>query len=299
MLANSYERKLRADLSVLHFFWIRLVRLYPLYIAGITIGCAAGWLAGVDAIHTLLYICPALLFLPSPVPGAGPYPLDGPTWSLFFELVANYVYARLLRLLTARVIIFVLLGCALALAVAIYLSADRTIDVGWSKRSFIGGFPRVGFSFFAGVIMGRYYMAKRSAISLNSWYGPYVPWALLVAIGLILTATPSSRLQPFFDFAAVTLMFPAVVFTGLWFQPGEIGQRFFKFLGTVSYAIYVLHLPLAKLINGILMARGGIAVAHCAPWSGAVSLAGLASIGWGLDRAYDRPIRRVLSRLYD
>jgi peptidoglycan/LPS O-acetylase OafA/YrhL len=297
VLRNSYESRLRRDLSVRRFCVIRLVRLYPLYLAGSVIGCLALAREGTDAIHLVFYAALGLLFLPSPLPGSALYPFDGPAWSLFFELAVNFVYARFLSLLNTRVISLVMAVSALALVLAIVLSPDHSLDVGWTRLSFIGGFPRVAFSFFAGVLMARYYLSHQRHIALPGWVALCAPWIPLALTALVLTAAPPPVLQPYFDFAAITMIFPAAVFVGLWFQPGRIGQSVDKFLGVISYAIYVLHRPLAGFFHALMTARVRTFVDHHAPWPGIAFLAVLILICWGLDYAYDQPVRRWLLRL--
>ena len=98
-------------LSPLAFMKARLIRLYPMYLLGLAIGLAlsgarrparlAAGAAGRSSASSPLF---GLAFLPAPphveLGLAGHlYPLNAPAWSLFFELVANLVYALVARFL--------------------------------------------------------------------------------------------------------------------------------------------------------------------------------------------------------
>jgi len=85
------------------------------------------------------------------------FPLDFTFWSLFFELVANLVYAALAPRLSNR-----LLGIIVAIGflglVASGLVAG-SLSNGTLRATFLGGLARVTFGFFAGVRLFRLWLA--------------------------------------------------------------------------------------------------------------------------------------------
>lgn len=103
VISNAYESRLKAGLSFVEFVWLRVVRLYPLYLIGLSFAVAATILSqGGASIHYLSRLLIfALLFLPYPRDESDSvgsiFPLNVPAWSLFFELTANFIYAAIVR----------------------------------------------------------------------------------------------------------------------------------------------------------------------------------------------------------
>ena len=102
----------RPSLSLGSFFKRRLIRLHPMLVMGAFIGLVAFLIQGGvkwDGTETsfkwiMLAFVLTLFFIPA-YPGAAydirgngeMFPLNGPSWSLFFEYIGNIVYAILLR----------------------------------------------------------------------------------------------------------------------------------------------------------------------------------------------------------
>ena len=87
----------------------RLIRLHPMVVLGAVLGVIAFCIQGCekwDGTHvSISMVMLALLinlFLIPAVPGSGPeirgngemFPLNGPSWSLFFEYIGNILYAK-------------------------------------------------------------------------------------------------------------------------------------------------------------------------------------------------------------
>jgi peptidoglycan/LPS O-acetylase OafA/YrhL len=154
----------------------------------------------------------------------------------------------------------------------------------------------VFYSFFAGVLIYRRYAGRRPpptprAATLQSG-------AIILAIGAILIAKPPAAFQPFYDFAAVTVVLPALVYAALWVQPVGAWGRTCRFLGAISYAVYALHAPLGDLVQGIMQACLPAPMASYAPWSGIVFLLVLIPVCWASHTVYDAPVRRRLLALW-
>lgn len=161
IVAHAYEGKIRSEaMSFGEFVRVRLIRLYPtvaisfLLAAGVAMTGAAseGW-EGVGRLLGDLGL--SLLLIPRFIDGAGPskllFPLNVVIWSLFFELVANIVWAAGVRWLTSFRIVLLLVASGLVFAVLIGL--DGSADFGSSAGGgFWAGFFRVGYSFTAGLL---------------------------------------------------------------------------------------------------------------------------------------------------
>jgi peptidoglycan/LPS O-acetylase OafA/YrhL len=171
----------------------------------------------------------------------------------------------------------------------VHTAKSHSLNIGFWIRSFPFGFFRVGYSFFAGVLLFRFYSSlKRSRnITLSN---TLLAWAVLGITAAVLTADPSPAVQPYYDVVSVIITFPAIVFLGLLFQPSGISARVFRFLGLISYAVYTLHAPLAGALGGIF----GDRILHAAPLSGVAFLIFLVPFCWLADKLFDFPLRRWL-----
>jgi len=294
VLAHVYAERLKQGMSLFSFMRVRLVRLYPLYLAAVLISFAMsllvaikGWEPyGVWQVFTSLAF--ALLLIPCP-PGLSlwpnaPFPLVGPSWSLFFELVINVVFAAVGRFLTsARCLVFVGAGAA-----ALIMATFAGIDIGghaWSN--FLGGLLRVTFGFFAGVWL--YRLRER-------WTAPALPvWA---AFGLLLAAmsmpTPHA-LRPYWDLVAILFIFPPLVAMSANSRVKGSLLDFCAFVGLVSYGVYVLHVPLFAWVR---LALQSVGIYEQIPGAAMVALMAVVAVTvtWVLHMVYDVPVRRFLSR---
>ncbi len=126
VIAHSYDDRWR-KMTVAGFFKRRLIRLHPMIIVGMTIGAIAFYfsesglfpnVAGTPVWKLLLVTLVGYTLLPVPVSmdirgWMEMHPLNGPAWTLFFEYIANILYALLLRRLSNPVL-FILVFTATA-----------------------------------------------------------------------------------------------------------------------------------------------------------------------------------------
>jgi peptidoglycan/LPS O-acetylase OafA/YrhL len=297
VLANAYEQRLKAGQFAKTFAWIRLVRLYPLYALGLAISVLALALgADPEKARWLSWSLPlAILLLPNLLPftGTSTFPLNGPSWSLFMELWVNIFYGRFISALSSRNLILIMGFSAAGLAAGEYLSQRHNLDFGWTQKSFVFAFFRVGYSYFAGVLIYRVFAANRVAGRAVANRSP-AAWVLLSAMAALLMCSPSPALQPYFDFLCVTVFFPAIVYAALSFQPDGRTRAIFTFLGAISYPAYAIHAPLAALTETLLGKFAGISVQDYAPYAGIAFVAALLPLCWVLN-GYDVRIRAALN----
>ena len=122
VLEHAYGRRFREGMSVGTFMLARLQRLYPLYALAFILALpflfaqlVNGALGPAQAV--IEFLCGALM-LPTPNfahPQADLYPLNFAAWSLFFELLANLLFAAFGRRLHTKSLIWLVGGCAVAL----------------------------------------------------------------------------------------------------------------------------------------------------------------------------------------
>lgn len=298
VLAHVYGERLGAGMSMRDFMRVRLIRLYPLYFAGIVLGGALallyaikGWGEGTLA-HVAASFAFALPMLPAPPalsiwPDA-PFPLDGPAWSLFFELFVNAVFVAVFLWLTPRRTLLIAVAAGLLLIPSVFLLTTR-LDAGFAWSNFIGGFPHVTYAFFAGVFI--YQMRAR-------WRLPVLPaWAAFAGL-IAIFAVPAPAYgftRSLYDLAAAFILCPALVALSADSKISGRALCISAFLGAMSYGVYILHVPIwgwlrvaldALAPDGVLPGVVNVAL------TAALAIAATAF----LTRVYDVPVRRMLSR---
>jgi peptidoglycan/LPS O-acetylase OafA/YrhL len=296
VLANAYGERLKARAMGLKAFTLtRLIRLYPLYLLGFAPGVAVALLNMAHDPHSwwtppklALAIGTGLLMIPLfPGLGANGTSLNGPTWTLVPEIVANLAWARTIRWARA-----VLLPAALLICGAGVVLADQrwgTLDVGFGPDQLWGGLARAGYSFFVGVIVYRLVDGRRIDSRI-------VPWLLVAALTLVLAWRPRKDDMPLFELSAVLLGFPVLVGLAALFEPGPRVARLFSTVGRASWGVYILHEPTARLLEETVMRRWRPAPGLEAALTGGALLVVLSALAWALDRWFEAPVRKILSR---
>jgi peptidoglycan/LPS O-acetylase OafA/YrhL len=181
-----------------------------------------------------------LFWVPSPFNReALTFPLDGPAWSLSFEILANFLFALFHSHLTNRfLILLALLSGSVVVAAVVILGA---VNFGWSWSTLLLGLARVMFSFPVGVLLWRY----RARIPQS--LGRIPPWLLLAALGMVLVL-PETRIS---DTMFLLVGAPLLVASGFRVS-GSQHAGAFRFLGETSYPLYALHGPTILLVQGVV-----------------------------------------------
>ena len=249
ILAHAYTEKLRDGLGAAAFLRARIVRLYPLYIAGsltaVILATASYTFRHDGSLWTfeqpLVSFPFALFMLPSPASDIL-FPLDPPAWSLLLELVVNAAFAvRWLRTMPALIVVVGLAGVALMVAA----ETCGGLDVGWKKGDAAWGLARVLFSFPFGVILYRVHLHIKISNAFS-----IVP---VLALIVLLYAAPAGDSRIVFDLGVVFAAAPVLVLTGAISRPTNTWLiRSYLFLGVISYPLYVLHYPSLSSALGMI-----------------------------------------------
>jgi peptidoglycan/LPS O-acetylase OafA/YrhL len=290
VIAHAYGSRLEAGLTWRQFMRDRVIRLYPVYLLGVIIGFFSALVAlalgggTLSSLHgVLVALATGLMFLPSPTMNEAPglFPLNGPGWSLFFELIINGIYALLLPWFTTRRLI-VLVACMALLPIGAALWFGN-LDLGSAWPSFVGGFARVSFSFFAGVLLHRLHRRGFSASRLALLF----PCLLTVLLAVDLTGP----WRVLFDLGCVLLVFPALIIVSSRIEPGKRLVPACTWLGAVSFPIYALHFPLQELMRRVVRFTG-VDPSDLAPWAGFVVVPVMMVACYMIVRMYDQPLQR-------
>ena len=271
-----YDRWGEGKMTTWGFFKRRLTRLHPMLIAGTVIGvllfyfgdCGMFGLVGQTTWYRLLLMALiGCLMIPvkagMDVRGwAETYPLNGPQWSLMLEYIANIVYAFILRRLPKAALIIL---CAIAgfftidLGLGLNVLGDLpsiTLPDGTVKTmyhgNFIGGWGIEGWQFHVALVrlsfpflMG--YLLSKATRHIKVKGGFW--WCSLLIVFVLSLPQFGGRENPIYNgiYETVIIMalFPVIVSMGAGSAiKGAKSQKICKFLGEISYPIYITHYPL-------------------------------------------------------
>ncbi|HEX3023866.1 MAG TPA: acyltransferase [Chitinophagaceae bacterium] len=241
-------------MSLKGFFKRRLIRLHPMIIAGMVIGAVLFYFQDSAAYNkisevpvwkliTVMLIGFTLLPVPPSLEIRGwseMHPLDGPAWSLFFEYIANILYALFIRKFSntlLSVLVFIAGAALIHLAVT---SPNGDVIGGWSVEpaQLRIGFTRLLYPFFAGLLLSR--VAKPSKIK-NAFL-----WCSLLLILVLAMPRVGGKehlwMNGLYDSLCIVFIFPVIVFIGASGGiTGKTSSSLNKFLGDISYPLYITH----------------------------------------------------------
>jgi peptidoglycan/LPS O-acetylase OafA/YrhL len=239
VIAHAYDGKFASGMTRREFFLARIRRLYPIYLIGLVLGLISILFTNE---HGLSFREAAISFTTSffglPSPPMGPYralfPLNGPYWSLFFEFwVANLISGLFWKSLRGALLGTIIFASA---AILIFSAVHfKTVDLGWDWSSFAGGFPRVCFSFFAGVALSRFHKIRPPNVNVPS---VLCLLTFIVFMGLRYHGV----LTPIYELFVLMLFFPLLIYFGA--EASERRPAMGLAIGDASYALYAIHRPL-------------------------------------------------------
>lgn len=238
VIGYAYDDRI-AKMGVLEFFKSRIIRLHPLVIAGTVLGLLAFLFdpfAGSPVAYSagkiaLIFLCSALL-IPLPVMadrGFNLFGLNAPSWSLFWEYIANIVYALVLYKISRRYLWVLVIISAGALCAVAYRSGN--LLGGWSGPTFWDGGARISYSFLAGLLI------YRSNWIIKNKLG-FIGLAVLLFLAFVM---PFYKWNWLTEPLVVLFYFPLLIAlgAGATLTPGL--QKLCVFSGKISYPLYMTH----------------------------------------------------------
>lgn len=298
VVCAAYGQRLDHGLSWGRFMTIRMIRLWPMLVIGAVLGGLV-WTVNRFSESTPLAamgeggfvtISAALLLPAGLLLGLQAYPVVNPIWSLFFEIVANALYALRQRLFRAMWVPGAIL-CALVLAVTgCFYGSIATFGFN-DPAAFLLGLPRVIVPFSLGVFLYRKKIHLHFA-SVPAWLPP------LVLMGTFMVCIPDA--QPFvpdqwpFDLAATLIIFPAIVAAAAGCRMGR-GTQLASIAGELSYPAYLVHQP---ILRGMHAASRLLHLAVPVWIMTALAIAVTIAVSWLLLQFIDKPARRALDRRF-
>lgn len=291
VIGYAYDDRI-AKMGILEFFKSRIIRLHPLVIAGSVLGLLAFLFdpfGGHPELYStgkiiLTFLCSVLL-IPLPViadRGFNLFSFNAPSWSLFWEYIANIVYALVLYRIGRSCLLVLTILSALAICVVSYHSGN--LLGGWSGPTFWDGSARISYSFLAGLLI------YRSNWIIKNKLG-FIGISLLLLLAFIV---PFSKWNWLSEPLIVLFYFPLLVALGAGATLPTGLKNSCMFLGQISYPLYMTHYAVLWMFgNYYISHKPGIMQLALVIITGVIALVGAAYI---VMVVYDKPLRKYLSR---
>ncbi|MEG1573848.1 MAG: acyltransferase [Bacteroidales bacterium] len=286
----------------------RIIRLHPMVVMGAIIGAIMFYFQGcsvwdvskvtIMALFAATFINALLIpaTIGTEVRGLGEmYPLNGPSWSLFFEYIGNLLYALFIRRLSTKVLALLVFVAGCGLAVFAIFGPYGDICAGFSLTviEFTAGFLRVLFSFSAGLLLIRIF--KPANVKGAFWICGLSIVALLSVprIG----GAEHLWMNGLYDTICFAVFFPLLVFLGASGKTTDkYTRRICNFLGNISYPLYMVHYPFIYLYYAWVK-NDKLTFYESLPGAVAV-VVGSVILAYICLKWYDMPVRRYLTNRF-
>jgi peptidoglycan/LPS O-acetylase OafA/YrhL len=287
VIGYAYDDRI-ANMGILEFLKSRLIRLHPLVIAGSVLGLLAFLydpFGGHPELYStgkiiLAFVCSVLL-IPLPLiedRGFNLFSFNAPSWSLFWEYVANMVYVFVLYKIKRGLLLFLTLFSGLAICWVAYRSGN--LLGGWSGPTFWDGSARISYSFLAGLFI------YRSNWIIKNKLG-FLGLSLLLILSFFM---PSSKWNWLAEPLVVLLYFPLLISLGAGAALTSGLQKLCAFSGNISYPLYMTHYAALWMFGNYYTShKPGTAQLAFIIVAGIILLIGAAYLVMVL---YDTPVRK-------
>ncbi len=311
VIAYAYDERWNRTLTLKSFFKRRLIRLHPMVVMGTVLGFITYLIQGsvqwsgehIAFSKVMLSLLCSMLFIPA-YPGAGyevrgngeMFPLNGPGWSLFFEYIGNILYALFIRRLSNKGlgVLVLLLGVAWSTFALTDASGYQSIGVGWTLdvTNFFGGLLRMLFPFTMGMFLMRNF--REIPVRGAFWICSLV--LLLLFIVPFVEGNEPVLWNGSYEMFCVILVFPVLILLGASGKTTDKRSTMIcKFLGDLSYPLYIVHYPFMYLFYAWLIKNQLFTFSET--WYVAIPV-----VCWNIVLAYvclklyDEPLRRWLAK---
>lgn len=238
VIGYAYDDRI-AKMGLRNFFVSRIIRLHPLVIAGSILGLLA-FLFDPFGGHLELYstgkiiltfIC-SIFLIPLPIiadRGFNLFSFNAPAWSLFWEYMANIVYAFVLYRIGRSYLLILTILSAAAICYVGYSTGN--LLGGWSGPTFWDGCARISYSFLAGLLIYRSNWIIKNKLGFGGL-------SLLLLLAFVM---PFSEWNWISEPLVILFYFPLLVALGA----GSVLKAGLKkacvFSGQISYPLYMTH----------------------------------------------------------
>lgn len=289
VIAYAYDNRIET-LGLKTFFKLRFIRLHPLVVLGSVLGLLGFFLdpfsneaAQIGSGMIALLFLGSLFLIPLPFMADRAFNLFGfnaPAWSLFWEYVANILYALILHKLSKTILLLLTMFAAAGICIILFRTGN--LLGGWSKDNFWDGSIRVAYSFLAGMLVYRSNWIIKNNLGFTG-----LTFMLLLAFLM-----PFGKWNWLTESFAVIIYFPLIVSLGAGTKLREKVKKLCMLSGSVSYPLYMTHYAFVWIFGHYYLTQKPSSTELAT-----VVLCGtllLIAVGYLAMKFYDTPVRKYL-----
>ena len=279
-------------------------------IMGSIVGAALFWfqdapcypaMEGVSAGAVLLVMLLGCTLLPLPLKWdvrgwMEMHPLNGPAWSLYYEYIGNILYALFIRKFS-KTALTVLVAIAACFTVHRCLTAPAgDIVGGWAlnwEQQYVG-LVRLMYPFFGGLLLSRLGWLIRTRKNAFGWCSVMI---IAVLSAPRIGGEDGYWMNGLYEAFCIICIFPVIVSMGAGGRiTGKRSAAVCKFLGDISYPVYITHYPLVYIYTAWAFNRQAT-LAEGLPYM-LLTFVGAFALAYACLKCYDLPVRKWLTERF-
>ena len=315
-------------MTLVDFFKRRLIRLHPMLLFGMFFGLLMFYFGAGSNLPTIMQshwptilvsFVFAILLIPVPkmfdVRGWGEVnSFNGNSWTLGYEYLANILYALFIRhlgktMLTFLVIFFAMLTIGMGLGFDFFGIMNTRPDYqpigtfigGWDMNpdQLLLGWTRLLYPFFAGLLLSRIMANSKSSQDSDSLLNRHGFLIASVCLSVILLIPYiGSQDQPLYngvyEIICILIAFPVIVYMGAKGTVSGKSHSFCKWLGDISYPLYITHSPIIFTLCIGWKANNPEATPDQIVFVCCCSIILSLMVAWASLKLWDEPVRKWL-----
>ena len=315
-------------MTLADFFKRRLIRLHPMLLFGMFFGLLMFYFGAGSNLPTIMQshwptilvsFVFAILLIPVPkmfdVRGWGEVnSFNGNSWTLGYEYLANILYALFIRhlsktMLTFLVIFFAMLTIGMGLGFDFFGIMNTRPDYqpigtfigGWDMNpdQLLLGWTRLLYPFFAGLLLSRIMANSKSSQDSDSLLNRHGFLIASVCLSVILLIPYiGSQDQPLYngvyEIICILIAFPVIVYMGAKGTVSGKSHSFCKWLGDISYPLYITHSPIIFTLCIGWKANNPEATPDQIVFVCCCSIILSLMVAWASLKLWDEPVRKWL-----
>ncbi len=245
VIGYAYDDRWSKGLSLKDFMKRRITRLHPMVVlsAMINLACMfflAGGLIFPDVSMGMVLLAWLLSMLMIPGLGGQVFLISGTQWTLFYEYLANVLYATVIRRLSNKVLytIVAIFGIWTFAFLTCYPDSKGVMAGGWEFNApdILRAFTRLLFPFFGGLALFR--------INKLIHFRRGFFWASMLVLVILLFPHLEGPfwVNGLYEALVIALLFPLIIYIGAGSPlTGKRATKICTFLGEISFPLYISH----------------------------------------------------------